>query len=172
MSSFNLVVQIFYFLVYLLLQVVLMQDVVLFDLAFCYIYLGYLLLQPFESSPIRLMLLGLAIGLAVDIFSNTFGIHAAASVFIMYARAFVVRVLAPRGGYEPGMNPKLRVMGVQWFSGYSLLLIFLHHFFLFFIEAGFVTPGYTLLKVVASTAFTFVVILIVQYLFYSDRRTI
>lgn len=172
MSSFNLLAQVFFFLVYLLLQVVLMQDVVLFDVAFCFIYLGYLLLLPFETGSIRLMLLGFIMGLSVDIFFNTFGIHAAASVFIMYVRPYVVRVLAPRGGYEPGMNPKLRVMGVQWFSGYSLLLIFLHHFVLFFAEAGFVMPGYTMLKVVASTAFTFVVLVLVQYLFYSDRRAL
>lgn len=173
MQGLSIIAQVIYFLVYLVLQVVLMQNVVLFDVAFCFIYLGFLLLLPFEAGAIRLMLLGLAMGLCVDIFYNSFGIHAAASVFIMYIRPYVVSALTPRGGYETGMMPKLKVMGIEWFAAYSLILIFLHHFILFFVEAGgFEMFLHTMLKVVASTIFTFVVILIIQYLFYSAKRTI
>ena len=173
MQGISIIAQVFFFLIYLLLQVVLMQNVVLFDVAFCFIYLGFLLMLPFEAGAIRLMLLGFAMGLCVDIFYNSFGIHAAASVFIMYLRPHIISVLAPRGGYETGMTPKLKIMGLEWFSAYSLILIFLHHLVLFFVEAGgFDMFLYTLLKVVASTIFTFVVILIVQYLFYSSKRSI
>ena len=173
MQGISIFAQVFYFLIYLLLQVVLMQNVVLFDVAFCFLYVGFLLMLPFDAGAIRLMLLGLLMGLCVDIFYNSFGIHAAASVFIMYIRPYVVNLLAPRGGYEPGMTPKLKVMGLEWFSAYSLILIFLHHLILFFVEAGgFDMFLYTLLKVVASTVFTFVVILIIQYLFYSAKRSI
>ena len=173
MQGLSIIAQVFYFLIYLVLQVVLIQNVVLFDVAFCFLYVGFLLLLPFESGAIRLMLLGLGMGLCVDIFYNSFGIHAAASVFIMYIRPYVVSALAPRGGYETGMTPKLKVMGIEWFSVYSLTLIFLHHLILFFVEAGgFEMFWYTMLKVAASTVFTFVVILIIQYLFYSSRRSI
>ena len=173
MQGLSIIAQVFYFLIYLILQVVLMQNVVLFDVAFCFIYVGFLLLLPFESDAIKLMLLGLAMGLCVDIFYNSFGIHAAASVFIMYIRKYVVGALAPRGGYETGMTPKLKVMGIEWFTAYSLILIFIHHFILFFVEAGgFDMFWYTMVKVLASTVFTFVVILIVQYLFYSSKRSI
>lgn len=173
MQGTSIIAQVFYFVVYLVLQVVIMQNVVLFDVAFCFLYVGFLLMLPFDSGPVRLMLLGLLMGLAVDIFYNSFGIHAAASVFIMYLRPYLVSVLAPRGGYEPGMTPKLKVMGLEWFTVYSLILIFLHHLVLFFVEAGgFGMLGYTLLKTAASTVFTFVVILIIQYLFYSSKRSL
>ncbi len=173
MQGISIIAQVFYFLIYVLLQVVLMQNVVLFDVAFCFLYIGFLLLLPFEAGAVRLMILGLLMGLCVDIFYNSFGIHAAASVFIMYLRPHVVSVLAPRGGYETGMTPKLKIMGVEWFAAYSLILIFLHHLVLFFVEAGgFEMFFYTLIKVVASTIFTFVVILIIQYLFYSSKRSI
>lgn len=168
-----IVVQVFYFIIYLILQVVLVQNMVLFDVAFCFLYLGFLLMLPFEAGAIRLMLMGLLMGLAVDIFYNSLGIHAAASVFIMYLRPHVVRLTTPRGGYENWMTPKLKIMGFEWFSVYSLILIFLHHLLLFFIEAGgFSNFFYTLLKVLASTAFTYVVIVIIQYLFYSSRRSL
>ncbi len=168
-----IVVQVFYFIIYLILQVVLVQKMVLFDVAFCFLYLGFLLMLPFEAGAIRLMLMGLLMGLCVDIFYNSLGIHAAASVFIMYLRPHVVRLTTPRGGYETWMTPKLKIMGFEWFSVYSLMLIFLHHLLLFFIEAGgFSNFFYTLLKVLASTAFTYVVIVIIQYLFYSSRRSL
>lgn len=173
MQGISIIAQVFYFLIYLVLQVVLMQNVVLFDVAFCFLYVGFLLMLPFDTGAIRLMLLGLLTGLSVDIFYNSFGIHAAASVFIMYIRPYVVSLLAPRGGYETGMAPKLKVMGLEWFSAYSLILIFLHHFILFFVEAGgFDMFLFTLLKVLASSLFTFVVVLIIQYLFYSSKRSI
>lgn len=173
MQGLSIIAQVIYFLIYLVLQVVLMENVVLFDVAFCFLYVGFLLMLPFEAGTIRLMLMGLAMGLCVDIFYNSFGIHAAASVFIMYIRPYVVSAIAPRGGYETGMTPKLKVMGIEWFSAYSLILIFLHHLLLFFIEAGgFEMFFYTLIKVIASTLFTFVVILIIQYLFYSSKRSI
>ena len=173
MQGLSIIAQVLYFLIYLVLQVVLMENVVLFDVAFCFLYVGFLLLLPFESGAIRLMFMGLTMGLCVDIFYNSFGIHAAASVFIMYIRPYVVSALAPRGGYETGMTPKLKVMGIEWFAAYSLILIFLHHFILFLIEAGgFEMFWYTMIKVVASSAFTFVVILIIQYLFYSSKRSI
>ncbi|AHM61755.1 hypothetical protein D770_17515 [Flammeovirgaceae bacterium 311] len=166
-----IVAQVFYFIIYLILQVVLVQQMVLFDVAFCFLYLGFLLMLPFEAGSIRLMLMGLLMGLCVDIFYNSLGIHAAASVFIMYARPHVVSLISPRGGYEAWMTPKLKIMGFEWFSLYSVILIFLHHLLLFFIEAGgFSNFFYTLLKVLASTAFTYVVIVIIQYLFYSSSR--
>lgn len=173
MQGISIIAQVFYFLIYLVLQVVLMQNIVLFNVAFCFLYVGFLLMIPFEAGVIRLMLMGLLMGVCVDIFYNSLGIHAAASVFIMYIRPYIVGVMAPRGGYETGMTPKLKVMGVEWFAAYSLTLVFLHHLVLFFIEAGgFDMFLYTLLKAVASTAFTFIVILIIQYLFYSSRKSI
>ncbi len=63
MQGTSIIAQVFYFIIYLVLQVVLMQNVVLFDVAFCFFYIGFLLMLPFESGPVRLMLLGLLIGL-------------------------------------------------------------------------------------------------------------
>lgn len=173
MQGISIIAQVFYFMIYLVLQVVLMQNIVLFDVAFCFLYVGFLLMIPFEAGVIRLMVLGFLMGLSVDIFYNSLGIHAAASVLIMYLRPYVISVMAPRGGYEAGMTPKLKVMGMEWFAVYSLTLIFIHHLVLFFVEAGgFEMFFYTLLKAAASSLFTFAVILIIQYLFYSSKRSI
>jgi hypothetical protein len=54
---------------------------------------------------------------------------------------------------------------------YLLLLVSIHHFGFFFLELGsFSAVGLTLLKVLASTLFTGVSMLILQLLFFPARR--
>jgi len=168
-----MVFQIFYFVIYVLLQILLMKNMVLFDKAFCFVYIGFLLLLPFEAGSLLLLFLGFLMGLVVDIFYDSLGIHIAASVLIMYFRPYWINLITPRGGYEVGMEPSLKLMKFEWFATYALPLIFVHHFALFYLEAGgFSMFFFTLVKVIASTVFTFVAIVLLQYLFYSSRRTI
>lgn len=160
------VIKIVTFFSYILLQVLLFNKMVLFGKGFAFIYVGFLLTFQFELGIIVAMLIGFATGVTVDIFSNTLGIHASASVLLMYLRPFLFNVFTPHGGYPIGAKPTPTIMGFNWFSTYSLILIFSHHSVLFFVEAGgFHLIFYTLQKIILSTFFTFSVVIIVQYLF-------
>ncbi len=166
-------VQIFYLVVYVLLQVVFLRNVVLFDKAFCFAYIAFLLLIPLEAGTLVIMLIGFVTGLIMDVFYDSLGIHAASCVLIMFLRPYVINLLTPIGGYDGGVIPSLKMMGVEWFSPYAFILIFIHHIALFFIEVGgFSMFFFTLSKAFFSAILTFTVILIIQYMFYSDRRTI
>ncbi|NJM94722.1 MAG: hypothetical protein HC842_08725 [Cytophagales bacterium] len=85
--------QILNFLGTVLAQVFIFKEMVLFGKAFCFIYLLFLLLLPFEVGPVLLMLIGLGTGLLVDLFYDSWGIHAAASVFVMFLRWQWLRLL-------------------------------------------------------------------------------
>ncbi len=173
MNSRTVVAQVFYFIIYITLQVLILRNIVLFDVAFCYIYVAFLLMLPFETNKILLLFYGLLTGLILDIFYDSLGIHSAASVLLMYLRPIWINLITPRGGYELEMRPTLKSMGIEWFSTYILPLILIHHFALFFIEAGdFSLFWFTSLKVIFSTLFTFITILIIQYLFYSPGRSL
>ena len=144
---------------------------VLFDVAFCYIYLAFLLMLPFDTRPVLLMLIGFIYGFFIDVFYDTLGMHAAASVLIAYVRPYWTKTVPPRGGYEMGMKPTIKVMGFSWFITYALPLILLHHFALFFIEVGGLHLfWFTIVKVISSTILTFLVMVILQYLFYRSSR--
>jgi hypothetical protein len=55
-------------------------------------------------------------------------------------------------------------MGATWFISYVAILIIIHHFVLFSLEAsnfGLLVP--ILIKVIASTIFTTLVIIIIQF---------
>lgn len=156
---------------YLLYQVMILQNVVLFHTAFCFLYVLYLLVLPVDTNPIALMGIGFAMGFAVDMFYESIGLHAFASVLIMYLRNYWLNSLTPQGGYDSSTVPSMALNGVQWFVVYAVPLIFLHHALLFFMEVGgFQLFWWTLWKVITSTLFTTFVILIAQFLFPVRRR--
>ena len=159
------------FFVYLLYQVMILQNVVLFHTAFCFLYVLYLLILPVEANPMALMGVGFLLGFAVDLFYESIGLHAFASVTIMYLRNFWLNSLTPQGGYDSSSVPTIAMNGVQWFLVYAMPLVFIHHAVLFFMEAGgFKMFWFTLWKVITSTLFTTVVILLAQFLFPGRRR--
>jgi hypothetical protein len=159
------------FFIYLLYQVLILKNIVLFHTGFCFLYVAYLLLLPVESKPIFLMGLGFLIGFLVDMFYDSLGLHSLACVFIMYIRTYWLNVLTPQGGYDSSATPSLAANGTQWFVVYALPMIFIHHAILFYTEAGgFGLFWFTLLKVLVSTLFTLIAILIVQFLFPYRKR--
>jgi hypothetical protein len=160
------------FFVYLLLQVLLLKNLVLFNTAFCLLYVAFILLLPIETNTMVTMLIGFLLGFLIDVFYDSLGLHASTLVLIAYLRNYWLSAITPQGGYDAGSGPTLAVNGAQWFLVYSVPLIFLHHFILFFVEAGgFSVFWYTMLKVISSLLFTMTVIVLTQYLFIDRRRS-
>ncbi|MBT1706688.1 Rod shape-determining protein MreD [Fulvivirgaceae bacterium PWU5] len=163
--------QVIAFFVYLLYQVMILQNVVLFHTAFCFLYVAYLLLLPVETNPLVLMGIGFLMGFAVDMFYESIGLHAFACVFVMYVRNYWLSSITPQGGYDSNVTPSMALGGFQWFVVYALPLVFIHHLMLFYMEAGgFGMFWFTLWKTIVSTFFTTLVILIAQFLFPGRRR--
>jgi hypothetical protein len=160
------------FFVFLAVQILLVRNVVLFNTAFCYIYIAFLLFLPIQMPKVALLVLAFVTGFTVDIFYDTVGINAAACVLLAYLRPYVLLVLTPRDDYEKNDTINVHVMGYRWFTVYALFLVFMHHFALFFLELGsFRAVGFTMAKVLLSTLLTFTVLIIIQLLFFSIRRS-
>jgi hypothetical protein len=172
MNNRNIVAQVFFFIIYLALQILIVRNLVLFNMAFCYVYIAFIILLPFEINRLLLMLIAFGTGFITDLFYDTLGIHTAACVFTAYMRPVVIGILTPRGGYDAGMQPTVREMGLEWFIIYGAVIILLHHFALFFLEAGgFNLFLFTLGKVVLSALFSLICIILLQYLFIRPKRS-
>ncbi|RRA98689.1 hypothetical protein [Larkinella rosea] len=155
---------IFLFVLYLSLQILIVRNLVLFDVAFCFMYVACILLLPAEMSLSATLLVAFVVGIIVDTFYNTLGMHAAATVLMAYVRPMVVRFQAARGGFDGRIVFSIHEMGSLNFFYYVVILTFIHHFTLFLIEANNILlflPA--LIKIVASTLFTSVTIMLVQY---------
>lgn len=167
MSNRNIISVVISFILYLLVQVLVLKNFVLFNTVFCFLYVAFVLLLSLETGPILLMVIAFFTGLSVDIFYDTPGVNAAASVLMAFLRPHWLNMITPRGGYEEISVPSIRNVDAIWFSIYSLPLIFIHHIALFYLEAGgFSMFFFTFLKVFTSTIFTFLLIILTQYLFY------
>lgn len=167
----SLILYLILLVVYVLLHVLVASKLVLFDLGWCFFYLGFLLFLPITTPIVVQLLLGFGVGLIMDTFYDTGGVHAAAAVLLMYLRPWVLRLLTPRDGYDAADAVNVHQMGGQWFLVYLSLLVSIHHLAFFLLELGsFQIIGITLLKVVVSTLFTGITLLIVQLLFFPSRR--
>ncbi|MCU0469990.1 MAG: hypothetical protein MUF58_15450 [Arcicella sp.] len=164
MTQKNLISQVLVFGFYLLLQIFFVRQLVLFNYAFCFVYIASITLLPFETNRITLILLGFLSGLTVDVFYNTIGANAAAMTLIAYLRPSIISLLTPQRGYDERQTLSLNSMGLTWFITYTATLTVIHHFVLFLLEAsdwGLFLP--VLAKVICSTIFTTVVIVIIQF---------
>ena len=157
---------------YLFVYIFFFKNLVLFDKAFCFIYLAFLLNIQIDSNRVLVLFIGMFTGLVVDVFNDSLGIHAAACVLLMHVRHYIIQWLAPQGGYDPNTLPSATSLGLQWYLSYSLPLILVHQICLFYTEAEGVNMFFfTLAKVLLSTIFTLLVIIIFQYLFAKPAKS-
>ncbi|MHC2992306.1 hypothetical protein OB13_12145 [Pontibacter sp. HJ8] len=159
------------FVLFVALQILLMDSLVLFSTGFCFIYIAFLLFLPIHLNRVLLLFLGFVAGFAVDIFYDTMGIHAAASVLLAYLRPFILNLLTPRDGYDANDSVNIHIMGWRWFLAYALTLILVHHAAVFLLEIFSLEGLWSAVpKILLSVLFTGVVMVILQLLFFSIKR--
>jgi len=134
------------------------------------IYPLFILFLPLETPLWFLLILGFALGLTVDMFSNTQGMHAAATVILAYARNMILLTLLPKNLSEyKNQIPSIYNLGWIPLLTYCLLLLLLHHIVFFTVEMwGFTNFQYLLIKILASIVTT--MLLVVVYILLFERK--
>lgn len=161
---------IFRFLGLVLVQVLIFKKIVIggdsFNYVSLFIYPLFLILLPLRTPHAVLVLLGFLIGIVVDAFYDSYGVHASAGVFIGFIRPFVLSIIAPKGGYVQNSSPTKRRLGTNWFLGYSSIILFAHLFFYFSVEAfTFYYIVDIILKTIFSFLFSIIIIMLYQFIF-------
>lgn len=159
------------FIVLILLQVLIIQNIRLGSYIILFPYVLFILLLPFETPKLLVLFLAFVTGLTVDMFYDTAGIHAAACTLIGFSRYYVLRLLSPREGYDPGLSPTIQSMGPVWFITYAAIIIVIHHICFFYLEIfRFGEFFRTLLRVILSSIGTFCLIYVIQFLFNNTSK--
>ena len=155
------------FVFLLLFQVLLLDNIQLGGYLNPYLYVLFIILMPFETPRWLLLVSGFLLGLSVDMFTDTLGMHAAATVFAALMRPWVLSVFAPRDGYEPDTFPRVYYYGFNWFLRYSLVIVFFHHIALFYLEVFHFQDFFnTFLRVILSTILSTSAIILSQYFIF------
>ena len=169
MIRIDLRYQIWLFVLMVIVQIPLLYKYVLFDVAFGFFYVGFLALFPFKSRPVIQLTVGFFVGLLIDIFSNTPGMHASASLLVMFIKdRWLVTVTEEP---EDEVNTSVLTLGGLPALFYLLPLIFVHHLMVFTIEYGrWEGYGMVLYKVLWSSVFSFVTIYFIDFLIAPRKR--
>jgi len=155
------------FIVLILAQIFIFNNIQFSGYINPYIYVLFILLMPFETPKWLLLVSALLLGLTIDIFSDTLGMHSIATVFMAFLRPYVLNIISPHEGYESGTFPRVSYYGLGWFTRYASILILAHHFVLFYIEIfRFGNFFITFFRVVLSTIFSLGFIVLSQYFVY------
>ncbi len=158
------------FIILICLQVFLLKNVGYYNLASPFLYILFILLLPFKIPNTLLFLLAFLTGLTVDVFYDTLGLNAAACTVLAFVRIIFISVTVQRDGFDNEPDPSLGIMGFRWFIFYAIILTFSHHLVLFTFETfSFYEFGYTLIRVLLSSAFTIVLMLLTEFMFFKKK---
>lgn len=153
------------FFLLILLQVLILNNIQLSGYINPYLYILFVLMLPIQS-PIWLVLTAsFLLGLTMDMFSNSGGIHAASCVLIGFVRKPILTFFSPRDGFDFGSVPSLDYLGTASYLYYTLILTSIHHFIFFFLEEFSFNEFFsTFFRAMFSIVFTMLLILLSQYI--------
>ena len=137
------------------------------------VYYLFILWLPFSTSRMAQLFIAFILGLSVDYFSNTPGLHAAACVLIAYVRPVIISILASKDNQlEIGYSePSPVALGWVPFLVYAFILTLFHHGYLFFLEMlSFGGFWHFMGKLVASSAVSMLMIILVELIFQRRQK--
>lgn len=152
------------FILVLLVQVFVLNNIRFSGFINPYIYILFILLLPTRFPRWLSLILGFITGLIIDSFTNTPGIHAFATVLLAYLRNPVIKAFT---SIEEGVNPVpgFYGFGVGPFVKYVVTLVLLHHTAFFFLEVfSFMNAGQTVLRILMNSFVTITLIIGLQSL--------
>lgn len=155
------------FFLLILIQVLIMNNVQFSGYVNPFFYILFILLLPFETPNWLLLFSGFILGFTIDLFSSSYGMHSAASVFVAFLRPLVLKNIAPHDGYENGTSPRVIYYGIIWFAKYTFLIVLAHSTFIFFLESfGFSNFFHIIARIVLSSVITAILIIISQFFIF------
>ncbi len=147
------------FLLLLLAQIVVFNNLVLFSVAVPLVFIYYIISMPVTWNTNLSVALGFLLGLAVDVFSDTPGMNALCCTLLSFARKPLFHLYVQRDDDLAGLSPSLRSMGVPAFLKFTITMVVAYFVVLFTVDAfALFDPLRWLLCVICSSAYTFIII--------------
>lgn len=152
------------FVVLVIIQVTILNNINFLGYINPYLYILFILIFPFNGNQSLLIFLSFILGLSIDMFEDSGGIHAGASVFIAFIRPFILK-------YSFGISYeydaiKINQTDLKKSLVYFSIMILIHHLILFSLEIFNINLLVLILKsTLFSGIFTFILILSTRLLF-------
>ena len=167
MNNSEIIINIIRFVVLVLVQVILLNNINFLGFINPFIYLIFILIYPLNGNQTLLIFLSFLLGLCIDIFGDSGGVHAAACVFIAYIRPQVLK-FSFGISYEYNMIKIQKSPLVERIT-YISLMVLLHHLVLFSIEIFSLSHILLLLKSTLFSGIFSIVVIFCTLLLFSRK---
>lgn len=147
------------FVVIMLIQVLIFNQLQFFGICHPYVFILFLMMMPITLSRQADMFIGAAVGLAMDLFCNSLGVHMAACVLITYMRRPMISNLVMD---DERLNGEInsKTIGTANFIKYAATLIFIYHILAVLLNAwSFAHLGQNMLQIILSSLLSSLIII-------------
>jgi len=157
------------FFLLLTAQIIIFNNIDLFGYINPFPYILFIILFPVNGNKQLLIVTSFLLGIIMDIFSNSGGVHAASSLILAYARPYIFK-------FSFGLSYEYQTIKIndsltpERFS-FLLLSVVIHHFTLFILEVFQLSSLFDILfRTIIGTLFTLLVCIILIYIFKPSKR--
>ena len=160
------------FVILIAVQILVLNNILFMGYINPYIYILFLLLLPFDTPRWLILILGFCLGVSIDAFQNTMGIHAFSCVLIAYCRRPILYFLLPqlKNKKQSYLEFSLQEFGLQRALIYTGSLVLIHHFSLFILEMFKLELLRVFLRTLGSSIVSITLLIIIQYLLFKDAK--
>lgn len=167
----NVISNLFRFVIFLSLQVLVFNNIKFLGYINPQVYLIALLLLPLEMKKWIQYIIAFFSGFIIDMFFQTFGIHAVASLMIIFIRPYFVFLLNGFRTSDGIFKPLPGIKDLNWIAIYVGALTFIHQLMVTLIETFNMKDFFHSLWItIINTFFTTIIIICIEYLFYSEKK--
>ena len=169
MQNNEILVNIARFVTLLLVQILLLNNINVFGYVNPYLYPLFILVFPLTGNKSLLILLAFVLGLTMDIFGDSGGVHAAASVFIAWIRPAILK-------FSFGVSYQLNTLKISTapFSKqlmYISTMVLVHHFILFSMEIFNMSYIILISKSTLFSGIFSVILMMITIVLFSKKAT-
>jgi len=167
----SIITHIFRFIVFILLQGLVLNSLEVGLGIQLMIYPLFIMLLPFDTSVMLLLMSAFVMGFSIDSISNTFGLHTSSLLIVAYLRPFIFNMFSPRDGYDPLKEASIFEMGQRWFVSVFGVLLLIQHFWFFTLEMFNISETfYVFQKTILSVPLSFLLCILLQVIFVTKPK--
>ncbi len=157
------------FILLLAAQITIFNNMNLFGYVNPFPYILFIMLFPVNGNRYSLLLSSFLLGLTMDMFLNSGGVHATSCLILAYFRPYIFK-------FSFGLSYEYQTVKIndslspERFS-FILISVIIHHFSLFILEIFTFEYFFTIIsRTILSTLFTLILSIIIIYLIKPNRR--
>lgn len=153
----------------ILLQIIVLNNINFLGYINPFFYIIFIFLYPVKKDDASLLLLSFLLGLCIDVFSDSGGINAGATLFIAFIRIPVLQSVIGKRELDYGSLTIFKLPFPKMFL-YVVLMTFVHHFIVFGMEYfKWSKFGMILLNTVLTSIFT-IILTMISFTFIMRKR--